>query len=192
MLQKIINFKFLAMKVLFFIILMAIGVSSSAQIKKASLQASGLTCSMCSKAVKEALEEVAFVDKIMVDIKNQQYNITFKQDAEVDPDALTKAVEDAGFSVASLKLTANVDAVKLAKDHHVKIGNKFFHFLNGAGKELKGDVSFNVVDKGFVSDKEFKKHASLSKMQCVQTGRMANCCRADDVPDQSRVFHVII
>ena len=180
------------MRVLFFIILMSLGVTSNAQITKASLQASGLTCSMCSKAVKEALEEISFVEKVMVDIKNQQYNLTFKQGAEVDPDALNKAVQDAGFSVASLKLSANVDAVKLAKDQHVKIGNKLFHFLNGAGKELNGDVSFNVVDKGFVSDKEYKKHASLTKMQCVQTGRMAKCCTAEDLPDQSRVFHVII
>jgi copper chaperone CopZ len=180
------------MRVLFLIILVAFGLTSNAQISKGSLQASGLTCSMCSKAVKEALEEVSFVEKIMVDIKNQQYNITFKQGAEVDPDALSKAVQDAGFSVASLKLTANVEAVKLAKDEHIKIGNKFYHFLNGAGKELSGDVSFNVVDKGFVSDKEYKKHASLTKMQCVQTGRMAKCCSAEDVTDQSRVFHVII
>ena len=180
------------MRVVLFIIMIAFGLSSNAQIKKAALQASGLTCSMCSKAVKEALEEVSFVEKVMVDIKKQQYNLTFKPDADVDPDALTKAVQDAGFSVASLKVTATVDAIKLAKDQHIKIGNKFFHFLNGTGKELSGDVSFNVVDKGFVSDKEFKKHASLSKMQCVQTGRMAKCCTAADVPDQSRVFHVII
>ena len=180
------------MRLLFFFILMAFGIIANAQIKKASLQASGLTCSMCSKAVKEALEEISFVDKVMVDIKNQQYNLTFKQEADVDPDALTKAVQDAGFSVASFKLTANIDAVKLAKDHHINIGNKFFHFLNGTGEELSGDVSFNIVDKGFVSDKEFKKHVSLSKMQCVQTGRMAKCCSAAEVPDQSRVFHVII
>jgi copper chaperone CopZ len=181
------------MKHLLVIILIAIGLTSNAQITNASLQASGLTCSMCSKAVKEALEAVAFVEKVQVDIKNQQYNLTFKQDAAVNPDALNKAVEDAGFSVASLKVTANVTSpVKLAKDQHVKIGNQYFHFLNAKGQEVNGAVSFNVVDKGFVPEKEAKKHASLSKMKCVQTGKTASCCATEAIPAESRVFHVII
>jgi len=181
------------MKHLFAFILIAIGFTANAQITKASLQASGLTCSMCSKAVKEALEGVTFVEKVQVDIKNQQYNLTFKQDASVDPDLLNKAVEDAGFSVASLKVTANVASpVKLAKDQHVKIGNQVFHFLNAKGQEVSGVVSFNVVDKGFVSEKEAKKHAALSKMKCVQTGKTASCCSTEEIPAESRVFHVII
>jgi len=180
------------MKFILIVLFAGFSLASNAQIKKASLQASGLTCSMCSKAVKEALEVVPFVEKVTVDIKNQQYNLSFKQDAAVDPDALSKAVEDAGFSVAALKITAAVDPQKLEKDEHVKIGTYYFHFLNGAGKEIKGDIVFNIVDKGFVSDKEHKKHASLSKMQCVKTGRMARCCTTAEVNDQARVFHVII
>jgi copper chaperone CopZ len=84
----------------------------NAQFSKASLQASGLTCSMCSKAVKNAIETVPSVEKVMVDIKNQQYNITFKSDAVINFDELSKAVEDAGFSVAALKVTANVSDIK--------------------------------------------------------------------------------
>ena len=181
------------MKKIFFICLMLAGVMAQAQFSKASLQASGLTCSMCSKAVKNTLEKIPFVEKVMVDIKNQQYNLSFKEGSAVDFDALSKAVEDAGFSVASLKVTALVPALELRKDDHVKIGAHQFHFLNANGQALKGSVTFSLVDKSFVSAKAFKKYASLSKMECVQTGRMEKCCSKEAAPAEAeRIFHAII
>lgn len=136
------------MKSFLFMLCLFLGVQSQAQISKVSLQASGLTCSMCSKAVKTALEEVSFVEKVQVDIKNQQYNLTFKEGSAVEFDALSKAVEDAGFSVASLKATASVSSTKLGKDEHLKIGGQTFHFLNAANQTVDGQISFSVVDKG--------------------------------------------
>src|SRR5688500_8702013 len=95
---------------------------------KASLQASGLTCSMCSKAVKSALEEVAFVEKVQVDIKNQKYNLTFKPNTPINFDALSKAVEDAGFSVANFSVALDVNNIKVEKDKHFQFGDHYFHF----------------------------------------------------------------
>jgi len=174
------------------LVVMLLGNTVQAQFTKASLQASGLTCSMCSKAVKVALEEVTFVEKVMVDIKSQQYNLSFKEGAAVDFDALNKAVVDAGFSVASLKVTANVSDVTVKKDSHIQIGNHYFHFLNATGQNLKGSTTFNLVDKGFVSAKEFKKWSSASKMACVQTGKTAACCTKENIAEQSRIYHVTI
>ena len=172
--------------------LLVFGLTSSAQISKASLQASGLTCSMCSKAVKEALEEVSFVEKVMVDIKSQRYNLTFKSDAKVDIDALGKAVEDAGFSVAQLKVTLPVTDLEVKKDEHVKIGENYFHFLNADGKRLNGDATFTLVDKQYLSEKDFKKYSSSSKMECVKTGFSENCCKQDNIAEHTRIYHVII
>ena len=181
------------MKKILFGLLMVIGLTANAQFSKGSLQASGLTCSMCSKAVKNALEKVSFIEKVMVDIKNQQYNLTFKDGAAVDFDALGKAVEDAGFSVASLKVTALVKNLQVQKDDHIRIGEKNFHFLNAKGQPLNGDVTFALVDKSFVSAKEFKKYASMTKMECVQTGRMAKCCAKESAPAEAeRIYHAII
>jgi copper chaperone CopZ len=179
-------------KILILLLVLSAGAMAQAQITKASLTASGLTCSMCSKAVKEALEEVGFVEKVQVDIKNQRYNLTFKSTTPLDLDALGKAVEDAGFSVASLSVTANVVDVTVAKDKHFQIGGQYFHFLNAAGQQLNGSTTFKVVDKQFVSAKEFKKYSAASKMECVQTGKAAPCCEADKVEAQARVYHVII
>ena len=179
------------MRSIFFCILVIFGMNAQAQVTKVSLQASGLTCSMCSKAVKMALEEVAFVEKVQVNIKTQEYNLSFKQGMTVDFDALNKAVQDAGFSVAALQVTALVQQKKLQKDEHHKIGEQYFHFLNASNQLLDGLVSLSLVDKGFVSPKEFKKYAALTKMACVQTGRMEKCCSAD-VSKDARLYHVFI
>lgn len=179
---------------LFFIIIAAalFGAPAQAQFTNASLQASGLTCSMCSKAVKTALDKVSFVDKVDVDLKTQEYKLTFKQDAAVDFDALSKAVENAGFSVSGLKVTADVSGADVQKDMHVKIGNQYFHFLNAANQTLNGNTTFSLVDKQFVSAKAFKKWSAASKMECVQTGRTAKCCTSDGVAAGTRVYHAVI
>ncbi len=179
-------------KILILIIAAMAGFTADAQFAKASLQASGLTCSMCSKAVKEALEKVPFVEKVMVNIKTQEYSLTFSQGSKVSFDDLSLAVEDAGFSVASLKVTANVEQVKAGKDEHVKIGDSYFHFLNGEGQTLEGPVTFTVVDKSFVTEKEFKKYSGETAMECVKTGKAASCCKEDAIAEGSRVYHVII
>lgn len=179
------------MKKIFFCLLMAGCLGAQAQFSKASLQASGLTCSMCSKAVKNALEKVPFVQSVGVDIKSQEYNLLFKEGASINFDALQKAVDDAGFSVASLKVTASVGDLQLQKDEHIKIGGSDFHFLNGSGQHVKGDIHFSLVDKNFVSAKEAKKYATLSKMPCVQTGRAEKCCAKDDEPP-TRIYHAVI
>jgi copper chaperone CopZ len=180
------------MKPFFLGLLIILGLNSSAQVTRVSLQASGLTCSMCSKAVLNALQKVPSVDKVQSDIKNQQYNISFKNDSAIDLDALSAAVEDAGFSVASLLVTANVDKIKLQKDEHIRIGQLNFHFLNAANQELSGSTTFTLVDKNFTSAKNHKKYSSMTKMECVKTGRMAKCCSKDDVKEQTRIYHAII
>lgn len=162
------------------------------QFSKASLQASGLTCSMCSKAVKNALEEVSFVEEVKVDIKTQKYNIMFKENSNPDFDALKKAVEDAGFSLASLKVTGNFSNVNVQKDKHVVVGGKNFHFLNGDSRMLNGEQTLTIVDKDFVSAKEFKKVSTASKMECVQTGKAGSCCTKDGISANTRIYHVTI
>jgi copper chaperone CopZ len=181
------------MKNIFFAFLLAmLSIGANAQFSKATLQASGLTCSMCSKAVKEALEKVSFVEKVMVNIKTQEYSLTFKEGAAIDFDALSFAVEDAGFSIAKLKVATELNNVKAAKDQHVQIGGNYFHFLNGDGQVLNGSASFILVDKSFVTEKDFKKYSSQTKMECVKTGKAESCCKQSDAPADARVYHVII
>ena len=169
-----------------------ISFSAVSQFSKASLLASGLTCSMCSKAVKVALEDVVYVKEVKVDIKSQEYQIVFKETTDIDFDALKNAVEDEGFSVASLKVTGNFTDVNVKKDMHINIGGKNFHFLNGNNQVLNGEKTFTIVDKDFLSAKDFKKQSSASKMECVQTGKSGACCTKEGISADARVYHVTI
>ena len=65
-------------------------MQSNAQFAKATLQATGLTCAMCSNAINKALMQVAFVESVRSDIKNSAFSIVFKQGQEVEIDALRK------------------------------------------------------------------------------------------------------
>jgi len=167
-------------------------ISTQAQFKQANLQASGLTCSMCSKAIYKALSAVPFVEKVDSDIKNSAYNIIFKNNINIDFDALKNAVTGAGFSVAKLTITANFDNVKVQNDAHVIVQGKTLHFLNVPNQTLSGSKTFTVVDKNFATAKEYKKFGQFTTMKCYQTGTMESCCAKKDGATGTRVYHVTI
>ena len=70
--------------------------------KKVTLVASGLTCSMCSKAIFKALSKLDFVEEVKVDIEKSMYILAFKTGKKVEIDQIKLAVTDAGFGVQSL------------------------------------------------------------------------------------------
>ncbi len=72
------------------------------EIKKVTLVASGLTCSMCSKAIFKALSKLDFVEEVKVDIEKSMYILAFKTGKKVEIDQIKLAVTDAGFGVQSL------------------------------------------------------------------------------------------
>ncbi len=181
------------MKNLFLVIAVALfSLPSTAQFKSANLQAAGLTCAMCTKAVNKSLEKVSFVKDVKPDIRTSSFNITFKDGADVDFDIIEKAVEDAGFSVAKLKVNGTFDHVAVHNDTHVKIGNKTFHFLNVSDQVLNGDKSLMLVDKSFVSAKDFKKYSAATSMSCIHTGKAGACCTRENVQENTRIYHVTI
>jgi copper chaperone CopZ len=163
-----------------------------AQFSKATLQATGLTCAMCSNAINKALLKVPAVETVVSDIKNSSFKIVFKAGSQVNIDALKDAVEDAGFSVGGLQLTGSFTDVKLDKDKHIRIGNENFHFLNGNGQSLNGEQVISVVDRNFIPEKQFKKLSASAKMSCVQTGKTASCCSKDGMGEGERIYHVTI
>ena len=179
-------------KLLLFISIVFASFAANAQFKTATLQAAGLTCAMCTKAINKSLDRLSFISKVEPDIKNSAFIITFKEGAEVDFDALKKAVEDAGFSVAKLKATGNFNNLAIANDAQVQLNGKTFHFLNISNQKLNGQKSVVFVDKDFVSDKEFKKYSAATKLSCVQTGKAAHCCVKEGVPQNTRIYHVTI
>ena len=180
------------MKKLIIIVAVLFAVHTQAQVTKVQLQASGLTCSMCSNAINKSLKTIDYIDKVMSNIKTSTFEISFKPGAAINFDQLKKKVEEAGFSVANMKAVMNFDNVKLEKDQHLNFGGLTFHFLNADGQTLNGEKTIQVVDKGYVSAKEFKKNQLYTKMDCYKTGVAGNCCTKAGLSSGSRIFHVTI
>jgi copper chaperone CopZ len=170
------------MKKLSVIILLAISLNASAQIKKASLQAAGLTCAMCSKATLESLKTLPFVDKIDTDLNSTTFLLYFKPGVPVDIDQIKQKVDEAGFSVAKLVLTASFNHVAVQNDAHIDYHGSTFHFINAKDQVLSGDKDITVIDKEFVSAKQFKKFSTQTTMPCYHTGVMGS----------QRIYHVTI
>ena len=178
------------MKNIIVIIAMLFSFSAGAQITKVTLQASGLTCSMCSKAINKSLKSIDFVDKVEANIKNSSFDISFKPGAKVDLDELKKEVEDAGFSVAKLEANINFDNVQIANDSHAVVDGTTYHFLATKDQTLNGNKTIHILDKGYVSAKEYKRNAKLTLMDCYKTGVAGACCVKDGLAAGTRIFHV--
>jgi len=180
------------MKKLILIMVLALAsLQLEAQVTSATLVASGLTCSMCSKSIFKALEKVPFVEKVDVDIEKSSYSISFRKGADVVPDELKKAVEDAGFFVASLKLKAAFNNAEVYNDAHVSVSGIPFHFVNVPKQVLSGDKEITIVDKNFISAKDRKKYAKATKLKCFETGVAGECCPKSD-SKANRIYHVTI
>lgn len=178
-------------KIILIILGLALAASSFAQIKSATLSASGLTCSMCSKAIYKALQKVPSVKTVSPDIEGSKYEITFKEGTNIVLDDLKKAVEGAGFSIASLKVTAGFPPTAIANDSHIEYGGATYHFLNVPSSTISGDKTFTVVDKKFLPDADYRRYAKYTTMKCVETGRMASCCTKGGAMG-TRVYHVTL
>ena len=166
-----------------FICLLVFAVNyTQAQITKVTIQASGLTCSMCSNSINKALKSLEFVDKVDANIKNSSFDISFKPNEAVDFDKLKKKVEGAGFFVANFTATIRFDNVKILNDSSVNVGANTFHFLNVKQQILNGDKTIRLLDKGFLSTKEYKKNTNLIKADSYKKG----------LQNGNRVFHVTI
>jgi copper chaperone CopZ len=180
------------MKQLILVVTVLITTTLNAQITKVTLQASGLTCSMCSNAIYKSLKSVDFVEKVEANIKNSGFEISFKPGSKVEIDLLKEKVEDAGFFVASLKAIVQFDKTALSNDTHVDIGGAVFHFLNIQDQVADGAITIKILDKGYVTAKAFKQNSKYTTMECYKTGKAAACCAKGGLTEGSRIYHVTI
>ena len=145
------------MKTYFLIIAIAISQAVTAQATKVYLKASGLTCSMCSNSINKALKTLDFVENVNADLKTYTFEISFKANSNVDFDKIKKKVEDAGFSVSGFTAFINFNNVQVKDNKPVTIGDKTFLFVNIKEQPLNGIKEVKILDKGFISPKEYKR-----------------------------------
>ncbi|HUQ65105.1 MAG TPA: heavy-metal-associated domain-containing protein [Flavitalea sp.] len=180
-------------KLLIIVTVLLSTVILKAQFQTATLTAAGLTCAMCTKAIFNSLEKVPVVEKVDADIKHSQFLVTFKKGSSIDPDLLKNAVEDAGFSVSAFKMTGNFNNVHVSNDSHVVIDGKTFHFVKSDNKALNGTQTITMVDKNYVTAREFKTITGSNQHPCVETGKAEECCvKMGTTTHNTRIYHVKI
>lgn len=172
------------MKRILYLFFLLSGLNSFAQFPKAELVASGLTCSMCSFSTQKQLMKLPFIDSIGTDLEHTTFLLYFKKDAAIDVDQIKKKVEDAGFSVASLKLTYDFKNHSFQANHHLQFNDFAFHVLQFPSELISGQYQIRVIDKGFVTDKEFKHFQKLLKQKETDS-------KIED-RSSSRIFHAIV
>lgn len=145
------------MKKIFLIITITLSLSAGAQVSSVSLQASGLTCSMCSNAINKSLKTLDFVLAVDADIKTYTFEISFKTNSIVDFDMIRKKVENAGFTVCAFYANLHFNNLEIKTGEPIGIAGKTFLFVNTKDKVLNGDKKIKIMDKGFVPAKEYKK-----------------------------------
>jgi len=143
-----------------FIAILALATNAAyAQFTKAELQVNGLTCSLCSKATEKSLRTLSFIGDIKVDLNRNIFLITFKNEAPVNLEQISKKVENAGFFVNSLKATFNFNNTKIVNNSFTYT-NDTFRLVNATNKDLSGPVALTVVDKGFAPASVYKKYSA--------------------------------
>jgi copper chaperone CopZ len=147
------------MKNILLVLTLAFSVTTKAQVTKVYLQASGLTCSMCSNSIHKALNTLDFIQTIDADIKTYTFEISFKPGKHADFDMIRKKVEDAGFSVSSFVAGIYFNNVPVKNNQPVTVDNYTLLFVNPEERSLNGPLKVRILDKGFVSSKEYKRNA---------------------------------
>ena len=151
--MKNINIKFIGIACL---VLMA-SMKSYSQISKADIIATGLTCSMCSNAINKQLKAMTEVDSVSTDLNTNTFTVYLKENNSISPKTLKTSVEKAGFFVGSMVLTMAFDNLKIEDNLALKKGQHTFIFVDVKAKTMNGETKLKVVDKGFVTQKEYKK-----------------------------------
>lgn len=155
---------------------------ASAQIQGATLQASGLTCAMCSNAIHKSLSQLSFIESIEPDLEKSAFLIRFKTGADVDFDAMRKKVEAAGFFIARLEVNARFNGQQVQKGQVLQLGGLQLWVAETDVAVLKGAHNFTLVDKHFVPAKAHKKYQASIRAESYKTGML----------DGARIYHITI
>lgn len=139
------------------LLLLVVNLKSYAQISKVEIIATGLTCSMCSNAINKQLKSLKEVDSISTDLNTNTFTVYLKKDNALKPRVLKEGVEKAGFFVGSMVMTVAFDNVDAQENKMVKVGEVNYVMVDSKAKTLNGETKVQVLDKGFVTSKEFKK-----------------------------------
>lgn len=113
-------------------------LNSNAQIVKAEIRATGLTCSMCSNAINKQLKTVPELVNVEIDLNSNTFTVTLKEGNELSPKIFKEKVEKAGFFIGSLVVTAKSNTI--TQSSYIMVNDKKVMLLKYSFKWLIKDM----------------------------------------------------
>lgn len=133
----------------------------NAQIIKAEIKATGLTCSMCSNAINKQLKTINQVVNVETDLNTNTFIVTASKDNNLTPNIFKEKVEKAGFFIGSLIIT--VPTIVTRSNAYIFVENE---------SSNADEVQIKILDKGYVTSKEYKK--LLKSLKKIETYSLNN------------------
>ncbi len=149
--------KFNQIKAIAILIAIVFGGNVFAQINKAEIVATGLTCSMCSNAINKQLYNLSDVDSVSTDLNTNTFVVYLKKGNKLKPRVLKESVEKAGFFIGSLLLFVPTDYFITDSSNTALFNGSTFILLNEEPNKSSGETKLKIYDKGYVTQKEYKK-----------------------------------
>lgn len=158
-------------KVLLAILLLTVSLASYSQITKVEIVATGLTCSMCSNAINKQLRKLAEVEKVTTDLNTNTFIVEVKKGSKISPLNLKQSVEKAGFFVGSMIITLTLEKPSRDGSLSTTVNDDTYIFVDAKSKAISDVITAKVLDKGFVTPKEYKKLSkSMTKYPTYDAG----------------------
>ena len=79
-------------------------IKGNAQIVKAEIRATGLTCSMCSNAINKQLKSMPEVADVATDLNTNTFTVMLKEGNDLNPKVFKDKVEKALFFLSLTKI----------------------------------------------------------------------------------------
>ncbi len=137
------------MKHTIYFLFVLISQTALAQLAKVEIQATGLTCSMCSNAINKQLKSLTDIASVATDLNTNTFVVQLKPNNNLSPRTFKESVEKAGFFIGTMVVQLNSSVLNATSNRYIALEDKT------AVKNQ--EIRIQILNKGYVTQKEYKK-----------------------------------
>ncbi len=155
------------MKHTIYFLFVLISQTALAQLAKVEIQATGLTCSMCSNAINKQLKSLTDIASVATDLNTNTFVVQLKPNNNLSPRTFKESVEKAGFFIGTMVVQLNSSVLNATSNRYIALEDKT------AVKNQ--EIRIQILNKGYVTQKEYKKlEKNTLKLPPTRTMMMAS------------------
>lgn len=145
-----------------------------AQMNKAEVIATGLTCSMCSNAIYKQLQKSPGVEKVETNLNTNTFTVFYKKNNQTKPIDIKDNIEKSGFFIGSLLVYLPSESLKINSKTTLEQDQTSFEVLDGNAKISTNETKLKVFDEGYITAKELKKQRKIYLKKASFSNSVAN------------------